>query len=81
MRNEISDVLLFQSFNSEVCFFFLFVCEIPLKISFTAKEIDVTEWKGDILAVGVTEKDLVKDENSKFKNLILNSLDSKLGGY
>ncbi|XP_054807544.1 leucine aminopeptidase 1-like [Prosopis cineraria] len=50
------------------------------KISFTAKEIDVTEWKGDILAVGVTEKDMVKDENAKFKNLILKCLDSKLGG-
>ncbi|KAK4392778.1 Leucine aminopeptidase 2, chloroplastic [Sesamum angolense] len=38
------------------------------KISFAAKEIDLGEWKGDILAVGVTEKDLAKDENSKFKN-------------
>ncbi|KAJ7955642.1 putative Leucine aminopeptidase [Quillaja saponaria] len=50
------------------------------KISFAAKEIDVTEWKGDILAVGVTEKDLAKDENSKFENSILKKLDSKLGG-
>ncbi|XP_050272290.1 leucine aminopeptidase 1-like [Quercus robur] len=50
------------------------------KISFAAKDIDVTEWKGDILAVGVTEKDLAKDENSKFQNSILKKLDSQLGG-
>ncbi|KAK7291954.1 hypothetical protein RIF29_07526 [Crotalaria pallida] len=50
------------------------------KISFTAKDIDVTEWKGDILAVGVTEKDLTRDSNSKFENSILKKLDSKLGG-
>ncbi|KAK4479468.1 hypothetical protein RD792_014982 [Penstemon davidsonii] len=52
----------------------------PPKISFAAKEIDLVEWKGDILAVGVTEKDMAKDENSKFKNSILQKLDSKLGG-
>ncbi|KAJ0089801.1 hypothetical protein Patl1_14622 [Pistacia atlantica] len=51
----------------------------PPKISFTAKEIDVVEWKGDILAVGVTEKDMVKDDNSKFKNPILQKLDSRVG--
>lgn len=50
------------------------------KISFGAKDIDVLEWKGDLLAVGVTEKDVAKDENSKFKNPILNKLDSRLGG-
>ncbi|GLT25374.1 hypothetical protein SLA2020_005050 [Shorea laevis] len=50
------------------------------KISFEAKLIDVTEWKGDILAVGVTEKDLTKDENSKFQNSILKKLDAHLGG-
>ncbi|EPS65095.1 hypothetical protein M569_09684, partial [Genlisea aurea] len=50
------------------------------KISFAAKEIDLLEWKGDILAVGVTEKDVAKDENSKFKNSLLQKLDSKLGG-
>ncbi|CAK9168855.1 unnamed protein product [Ilex paraguariensis] len=50
------------------------------KISFAAKEIDLVEWKGDILAVGVTEKDLAKDENSKFKNSILKKLDSQFGG-
>lgn len=52
----------------------------PLKISFAVKEIDVVEWKGDILAVGVTEKDMGKDENMKFQNPILKKLDSHLGG-
>ncbi|KAI3881145.1 hypothetical protein MKX03_010158, partial [Papaver bracteatum] len=50
------------------------------KIAFAAKEIDLVEWKGDILAVGVTEKDMIKDENSKFVNLILRKLDTQLGG-
>ncbi|KAG7945332.1 hypothetical protein I3843_15G146100 [Carya illinoinensis] len=50
------------------------------KISFAAKEIDVTEWKGDMLAVGVTEKDMSKDDNSKFENSLLRKLDSQLGG-
>ncbi|KAA3477614.1 leucine aminopeptidase 1-like [Gossypium australe] len=50
------------------------------KISFAAKEIDVGEWKGDMLAVGVTEKDMTKDENSKFQNSILKKLDRLLGG-
>ncbi|KAK6236924.1 Peptidase M17 [Theobroma cacao] len=50
------------------------------RISFAAKEIDVAEWKGDILAVGVTEKDMTKDENSKFQNSILKKLDGLLGG-
>ncbi|KAL6532760.1 Leucine aminopeptidase 2, chloroplastic [Orobanche gracilis] len=52
----------------------------PPKISFAAKELDLVEWKGDILAVGVTEKDMAKDENLKFKNSILQKLDSHLGG-
>ncbi|KAG9143698.1 hypothetical protein Leryth_018862 [Lithospermum erythrorhizon] len=51
-----------------------------IKISFAAKEVDLVEWKGDILAVGVTEKDMAKDENSKFQNPILQKLDSHLGG-
>lgn len=38
------------------------------------------EWKGDILAIGVTEKDAAKDENSKFQNSILQKLDSQLSG-
>ncbi|KAL0316479.1 UNVERIFIED_CONTAM: Leucine aminopeptidase 2, chloroplastic [Sesamum radiatum] len=46
----------------------------------SSPQIDLGEWKGDILAVGVTEKDLAKDENSKFKNIVLQKLDSKLGG-
>ncbi|XP_060210114.1 leucine aminopeptidase 2, chloroplastic isoform X2 [Lycium barbarum] len=50
------------------------------KISFAAKEIDLVEWKGDILAVGATEKDSARDENSKFQNPLLQKLDSKLGG-
>ncbi|KAG7945322.1 hypothetical protein I3843_15G145800 [Carya illinoinensis] len=49
-------------------------------ISFAAKDIDVTEWKGDMLAVGVTEKDMSKDDNSKFENSLLRKLDSQLGG-
>ncbi|KAK4481917.1 hypothetical protein RD792_012830 [Penstemon davidsonii] len=52
----------------------------PPKISFAAKEIDLVQWKGDILTVGVTEKDMAKDENSKFKNSILQKLDTHLGG-
>ncbi|XP_010525807.1 PREDICTED: leucine aminopeptidase 1 [Tarenaya hassleriana] len=52
----------------------------PPKISFSAKDVDMTEWKGDILAVGVTEKDMKKDDNSKFENPILKKLDDHLGG-
>lgn len=40
----------------------------------------MVEWKGDILAVGVTEKDMEKDENSAFKNAVLQKLDVQLGG-
>ncbi|KAI7728524.1 hypothetical protein M8C21_001042 [Ambrosia artemisiifolia] len=50
------------------------------KISFAAKETDLLQWKGDILAVGVTETDMTKGGNSKFQNPILEKLDSKLGG-
>ncbi|CAH8367032.1 unnamed protein product [Eruca vesicaria subsp. sativa] len=51
------------------------------KISFSAKEIDVTEWKGDLLVVGATEQDLTKEENSsKFVNPILSKLDAHTGG-
>ncbi|KAG4942653.1 hypothetical protein JHK85_047299 [Glycine max] len=57
-----------------------YVCENSWKISFGSKDVDVTEWKGDILAVGVTEKDLARDANSKFENVILRKIDSKLGG-
>lgn len=51
-----------------------------LQIAFSAKEIDFSEWKGDILAIGVSEKDMSKDENSKFINSILKKLDDQLGG-
>ncbi|KEH38071.1 cytosol aminopeptidase family protein [Medicago truncatula] len=52
------------------------------KISFAAKDIDtdVAEWKGDLLAVAVTEKDVTRDGELKFQNSILRTLDSKLGG-
>lgn len=51
-----------------------------MQISFSAQEIDFGEWKGDILAVGVTEKDMSKDSNSKFENPILKRLDELLDG-
>jgi len=51
-----------------------------VKISFAAKDINLVEWKGDILAIGVTEKDMTKDENSKFQNTVLKALDSQLNG-
>lgn len=50
------------------------------QIAFSAKEIDFSAWKGDILAVAVSEKDMSKDENSKFTNSILRKLDDQLGG-
>ncbi|CAG7866435.1 unnamed protein product [Brassica rapa] len=50
------------------------------KISFSAKDIDVTEWKGDLLVVGVTEKDSKRDSSSKFENPILNKLDAHSSG-
>ena len=56
------------------------VCYNVSKITFAAKDIDVLEWNGDLLAVGVTEKDVVRDENSNFKNPLLRKLDASLGG-
>ncbi|KAF5205420.1 Leucine aminopeptidase 2 protein, partial [Thalictrum thalictroides] len=50
------------------------------KIVFSGKDVDLVQWKGDILAVGVTEKDMAKDQDSKFENLVLRNLDTKLGG-
>ena len=44
------------------------------------KDIEFSEWKGDILAVTVTEKDLSKDAYSKFENAVLKKLDDQLGG-
>ncbi|KAB5564060.1 hypothetical protein DKX38_004114 [Salix brachista] len=35
------------------------------EIALSAKEIDVAEWKGDILAVGVTQKDMTKDDSKR----------------
>ncbi|KAJ6721389.1 LEUCINE AMINOPEPTIDASE-RELATED [Salix viminalis] len=51
------------------------------KIALSAKEIDVAEWKGDILAVGVTHKDMTKDDSKRFENSLLKNLDAKLGGH
>ncbi|XP_072952703.1 leucine aminopeptidase 1-like [Typha angustifolia] len=55
------------------------VVEAP-QITFSAKEIDFAEWKGDILAVAVSEKDMSKDSDSKFENSTLKRLDEQLGG-
>ncbi|CAL9128215.1 leucine aminopeptidase 2, chloroplastic-like [Musa acuminata AAA Group] len=53
--------------------------EIP-QITFTMKEMDFSEWKGDLLAVAVSEKDTRKDSDSKFQNVFLKRLDDKIGG-
>ncbi|XP_077238120.1 leucine aminopeptidase 1-like [Tasmannia lanceolata] len=50
------------------------------EIAFSAKETDFSEWKGDILAVAVSEKDVSKDSNSKFENAILRRIDNQLSG-
>ncbi|XP_062221713.1 leucine aminopeptidase 2, chloroplastic [Phragmites australis] len=52
----------------------------PPQITFAAKDIEFSDWKGDILAVAVTEKDLSKDSDSKFENAVLKKLDGQLGG-
>ncbi|KAH9608081.1 hypothetical protein KSS87_016522 [Heliosperma pusillum] len=52
----------------------------PIKVSFGLKDVDMLEWKGDLIAVGVSEKDMGKDKDLKFENTILNKLDSQLGG-
>ncbi|KAK7304102.1 hypothetical protein RJT34_15152 [Clitoria ternatea] len=49
-------------------------------LSFAAKEAHVAEWEGDLLAVGVTEKDSARNADSSFQNPVLSALDSKLGG-
>jgi leucyl aminopeptidase len=51
-----------------------------LQISFSAKDVEFSEWKGDVLAVAVTEKELSKDSDSKFENAVLKKLDGQLGG-
>ncbi|PKA50841.1 Leucine aminopeptidase 2, chloroplastic [Apostasia shenzhenica] len=53
--------------------------EFP-QISFSAKEIDISEWNGDVLAVAISEKDMSKGSDSKFENPILKKLDEQLGG-
>ncbi|KAG6599158.1 Leucine aminopeptidase 1, partial [Cucurbita argyrosperma subsp. sororia] len=50
------------------------------KITFVAKDLDVLEWNGDLVAVGVREKDVEKDEAGHFKNPLLYQLDEALGG-
>lgn len=55
------------------------VADFP-PITFSAKDIDISEWKGDVLAVAVSEKDMTKDSDSKFENPILKLLDDQLGG-
>ncbi|XP_022946048.1 leucine aminopeptidase 2, chloroplastic-like [Cucurbita moschata] len=50
------------------------------KINFAAKDIDVLEWSGDLLAVGVIEKDVERDEEGHFKNPLLHRLNEALGG-
>ncbi|GLJ15406.1 hypothetical protein SUGI_0252910 [Cryptomeria japonica] len=47
------------------------------QIAFSAKEIDLKEWKGDILAVGVFEKDV---SNGVFENGRLKELDGFVNG-
>lgn len=42
--------------------------------------MDFSEWKGDLLAVAVSEKDTKKDSDSKFQNVFLKRLDDKIGG-
>ena len=49
------------------------------KISFYGKEIDVVEWKGDILAVGVTEKDMVKRRKLEIPKLNLEETGLPIG--
>ncbi|XP_020398478.1 leucine aminopeptidase 2, chloroplastic [Zea mays] len=49
-------------------------------VTFFAKDIEFSEWKGDILAITITEKDLSKDAYSKFENAVLKKLDGQLGG-
>ncbi|KAI0511283.1 hypothetical protein KFK09_011908 [Dendrobium nobile] len=50
------------------------------QVSFSAKEIDFAEWKGDLLAIAVSESDMSKDEDLKFLNSILKRLDGQLNG-
>ncbi|WMV60208.1 hypothetical protein MTR67_053593 [Solanum verrucosum] len=58
----------------------LYLIKSEVEISIGAKDTDVVQWQGDLLAIGTTENDLARDENSKFKNPLLQQLDSKLNG-
>ncbi|KAK8937101.1 hypothetical protein KSP39_PZI011888 [Platanthera zijinensis] len=49
-------------------------------ITFSAKEIDISGWKGDVLAVAVSEKDMSKGSDSRFENPNLKNLDDQLAG-
>ncbi|XP_006857233.2 leucine aminopeptidase 1 [Amborella trichopoda] len=50
------------------------------EIDLSVKDIDFAEWKGDVLAVGVSEKDMARDEKGAFENLVLQKLDGLLSG-
>uniref|UniRef100_A0A0C9QPZ2 TSA: Wollemia nobilis Ref_Wollemi_Transcript_14257_2196 transcribed RNA sequence n=1 Tax=Wollemia nobilis TaxID=56998 RepID=A0A0C9QPZ2_9CONI len=55
--------------------------ELPLpQVALSAKDVGLTEWKGDILAVGVFEADVGKDESGMFENSTLKRLDSHVKG-
>lgn len=51
------------------------------QITFSAKELNITEWKGDIVAIAVSEKDISKDSNAKFSNPIIKNIDEELKGF
>ncbi|PKA49218.1 Leucine aminopeptidase 2, chloroplastic [Apostasia shenzhenica] len=53
--------------------------DIP-QITFFSKEIDFAEWKGDLLAVVASERDMSKDGDSRFINAVLKRLDELLNG-
>jgi leucyl aminopeptidase len=53
--------------------------ELP-QVTFTGKDTEFSDWKGDILAVAVTEKDLSKGPDSKYQNAVLKKLDEQLRG-
>jgi leucyl aminopeptidase len=51
------------------------------QISFAAKDIEFSDWHGDILAVAVTEKDVQPQvpDSTSFENAVLKKLDGQLG--
>jgi len=50
----------------------------PLQVTFAAIDIEASDWKGDVLAVLVTENDLRRSPT--FENAVLQCLDGQLGG-